>query len=224
MLDINRSTPNPVPWQQISILKNKPLHNLVDSNRQGQERCNGTTTCKLTTTLTYTHPHHCNSAANVLERASSCQRGSALLGSCRENCSPSLHNECKQGKGEHQCFHGSTSHCAASRWKNELHSFWQYGQLKQLQPPLLALHSSFPPPKHSLQQCQNNCLMGLDAGLHLSPVKNNPAPKRALTALLSQRRTQPRSQQLQEARQKGGHGKGTVSQQSHQQSHFQTML
>ena len=63
------------------------------------------------TTLTYMHPHHCNSSANVFKRASPCQRGSAPLGDCKENYSSSLHNESKWWRGEpmHQRFQGSTS-------------------------------------------------------------------------------------------------------------------
>jgi len=68
-------------------------------------------TCELKTTLTYMHPHHCNSSANVPKRLSSCQSGNALLGDCRENSSSSLHNESKWWRGEpvYQRFQGSTA-------------------------------------------------------------------------------------------------------------------
>lgn len=138
----------------------------MDSNWQGQERCKGMRTCKLMITLTHMHPHHCNSSANVLKRASSCQRGIALLGDRRENYS-SLHNESKWWRGSlcTSVFKTALLSCAAFRWKNDPRSSWQHGQLKSLPPSLLALHGSCPPPKHSLQLCHNNCFLGLNAGL-----------------------------------------------------------
>lgn len=77
---------------------------------QGQERCKGMRTYEIMTTLTYMHPHHCNSSANVLKRVSSCQRGNALLVDHRKNYS-SLHNESEWRRGEpmHRHFQGSTS-------------------------------------------------------------------------------------------------------------------
>lgn len=109
VLDVNWGTPNPVPRQQISILKTKPLHNLVDSNWQGQEKCKGMRTCELMNTLTYMHSHHCNSSANVLKRAASCQRGNTLPGDCRENYSLHESSGWWRGVPMHQCFQGSAS-------------------------------------------------------------------------------------------------------------------
>lgn len=125
------------------------------------------------TTLTYMHPHHCNSSANVLKKASWLLHGKkkmlclGTIGKSTLVSIMSLNDE--EGSPCTSVFHGS-----AFRWKNDLRFFWQQGQPKQLPPPLLALHVSFPPPEYSLQQCQNNCSMGLNAGLP-SQVKNNPA-------------------------------------------------
>lgn len=86
-----------------------------------------------------------------------------LLGDCRENCSSSLHHESKWWRGSlcTSALKAALLCCAAFQWKSDLHLFWQQGQLKQLLPSILALHSSFPPPKHSLQQCHSNCFTGM---------------------------------------------------------------
>lgn len=131
MLDINWGIPNPVPRQQISILKNKPLHSLVDNNWQGQKRCKGMRTCKLMTTLTYMHPHHCNSSANVLKGLLHAKDETLCLGTAEKTILllsiVSLNGE--EGSPCTSIFKAALLSCAAFRWKNDRHSFWQQGQL-----------------------------------------------------------------------------------------------
>lgn len=127
-----------------------------------------------------------------------------LLGDCRENCS-SLHQEFKWWRGS-LCtgvLKAALLCCAAFQWKNDLCLFWQQGQLKQLLPSILALRSSFPLPKHSLQQCHSNCFTRTKHwawSSHWDKLKiTKQGREGALTALPAQGSMQPWSQQLWEA-------------------------
>lgn len=128
-----------------------------------------------------------------------------LPGDCRENCFSSLHHECKWWRGSPctSALKAALLCCAAFQWKNDPHLFWQQGQLKQLLPSLLALHSSFSPPKHSLQQCHSNCFTGMK---HWAWASNwdrlkitQQGREGAPSALPIQGSMQPWSQQLWEA-------------------------
>lgn len=83
-------------------------------------------------------------------------------------------------------------------------------------PSILALHNSFPPPKHSFQRCQNNCFMGTKCWAWSSNWDKLKITQQGREPWLL---SQPRAALEPAAvggREKGEGSKGTVSPLSHQ--------
>lgn len=89
----------------------------------------------------------------------------------------SLHGE--EGSPCTSIFKAMLLSCPAFTQRNDLHSFWPQGQLKQLSPPLLPCDAYFHPQNTPFSGARTAVLWGWMLGLirQLSPVKNKPAKK-----------------------------------------------